>query len=61
MGCKQEGCYSYGWIDNLGMPNAQRILLQWQHLEVGHLIPMSPDWKRGFWVKGFKVNRWMLW
>jgi hypothetical protein len=61
IGCMRAGWYSYDWIDNLGIPSAQRILPAWQHLEVGDLIPMSPDGKQGFWVKDFEVNRWMLW
>jgi hypothetical protein len=55
------GWYSYDWIDNLGISSAERIVPQLQHLEVGGLIPMSPDGKQGFWIKDFEANRWMLW
>jgi hypothetical protein len=47
--------------DNLGIPSANRIVPELQHLQVGDMIPMSPDGKQGFWVKDFEANRWMLW
>ncbi len=55
------GWYSYDWIDNLGIPSANRIVPELQHLEVGDLIPFSPDGKQGMWVKAFEPNQWMLW
>ncbi len=51
IGCKRAGWYSYDWIDNLGIPSANRIVPELQHLEVGDLIPFSPDGKQGMWVK----------
>ncbi|MCL5961159.1 MAG: hypothetical protein M1358_17945 [Chloroflexi bacterium] len=50
IGCRRAGWYSYDWIDNLGTPSAERIIPELQHLEVGDLIPMSPDRKLGFTV-----------
>ena len=61
IGCKRAGWYSYDWIDNLGIPSANRIVPELQHLAVGDLIPMSPDGKQGQWVKDFEPNQWMLW
>jgi hypothetical protein len=61
IGCKRAGWYSYDWIDNLGIPSANRIVPELQHLEVGDLIPFSPDGKQGMWVKAFEPNQWMLW
>jgi hypothetical protein len=61
IGCKRAGWYSYDWIDNLGIPSANRIVPELQHLEVGDLIPFSPDGKQGMWVKAFERNRWVLW
>ena len=61
IGIKRAGWYSYDWIDNLGIPSAERILPEWQHVTVGDLIPMSPDGKQGQWVKDFEANQWMLW
>ena len=61
MGTKRAGWYSYDWIDNLGRRSAERILPEFQDIKVGHLVPMSPDQKYGFWVKDFVRDQWMLW
>jgi hypothetical protein len=61
IGIKRAGWYSYDWLDNLGIPSADHIVPELQHIAVGDLIPMSPDGKQGFWVKDFETNRWMLW
>jgi len=61
IGCKRAGWYSYDWLDNLGIPSADRIVPELQHVAVGDLIPMSPDGKQGQWVKDFEPNQWMLW
>lgn len=61
MGFGRAGWYSYDWIDNLGRPSAEEILPEMQRLEVGDLIPMSPDQKMGVWVKDFETHQWMLW
>lgn len=57
----RAGWYSYDWIDNLGIPSADRIVPELQHMAVGDLRPMSPDGKHGHWVKDFEPNQWMLW
>jgi hypothetical protein len=61
IGHKRAGWYSYDWVDNLGRPSAERIIPDLQDLKVGGLISISPDGKRGFWVKGLEPNQWMLW
>lgn len=61
LGCKRAGWYSYDWIDNLGIPSAKRIIPELQHVEVGDLVPISPDGKAGLWVKSFEANQWLLW
>lgn len=61
IGISRAGWYSYDWIDNLGRPSAERIIPEFQHVQVGDLVPISPDGKAGFWVKAFEPNRWMLW
>lgn len=61
IGCRRAGWYSYDLIDNLGVPSAERIIPELQHLEVGDIVPMSPDGKHGLWVKALEPNRWMLW
>lgn len=61
IGCKRAGWCSYDWIDNVGIPSAERIIPELQHLDVGDIVPMSPDGKMGMWVKSLDSNRWMLW
>jgi hypothetical protein len=61
MGYRRGGMYSYDWIDRrlgiLDQPSANRIIPEFQHLEVGDVIPMGkpPSWP----VKGIEPN-WML-
>lgn len=38
MGYKRAGFYSFGKIDNGGMPSAERIIPEYQNLKVGDLI-----------------------
>jgi hypothetical protein len=61
IGYGRAGWYSYDWIDNLDRPSAGEIIQELQHIEIGDLIPISPDGKQGFWVKDFIPNRYMLW
>jgi hypothetical protein len=52
IGQGRGGYYSYDWIENLAglkMKNAKGINPEWQHLEVGDIIPAEPG------GKGFKV------
>jgi hypothetical protein len=50
MGHQRGGLYTYDWIDRLlgalDRPSAERILPEFQHLEVGDVIPIGngPDW-----------------
>jgi hypothetical protein len=41
IGYRRAGFYSYDFLDNDGIPSAERILPQYQALEVGDLIPLS--------------------
>jgi hypothetical protein len=61
MGVKRAGWYSYDLLDNLGKKSSERILAEHQNIEVGDVIPMSPDGKQGMLVKGLSRNEWMLW
>ena len=61
MGVNRAGWYSYDLLDNLGRHSAEVILPQHQNIQVGDLIPMSPDGKQGLWVKDFRNNEWILW
>jgi hypothetical protein len=61
MGVTRAGWYSYDLLDNLGRPSAESILTEHQTIQVGDVIPMSPDGKQGMRVKDFSKNKWMLW
>ena len=61
IGLNRAGWYSYDWLDNLARKSAEKILPAFQKIEIGDLIPMSPDGKQGVWVKAFRENESMLW
>lgn len=61
MGVNRAGWYSYDLLDNLARRSAEDIYPEHQDLEVGDLIPMSPDGKQGIWVKDFSYPEWILW
>jgi len=61
MGVTRAGWYSIDLLDNMGKPSAEVILPQFQHPQVGDVIPMSPDGKQGTYLKSFVPNQWMLW
>ena len=61
IGSRRAGWYSLDWIDNAGIPSAERIIPELQHMAVGDFVPMTPDGKNGMWVKACETNRFMLW
>ncbi len=61
MGVNRAGWYSYDLLDNLARPSAEVILPEYQNVQIGTLIPMSPDGKKGLYVKDFRANEWMFW
>jgi hypothetical protein len=63
VGCLRAGFYANDLLDNLGHPSARRILPEFQHLEIGQWVPMSPTPSdtTAFKVAGFEANRWLLW
>jgi hypothetical protein len=62
MGYRRGGMYSYDWIDRrlgiLDQPSANRIIPEFQHLQVGDVIPMGkpPSWP----VRVIEPNRILL-
>lgn len=62
MGCRRGGMYSYDRIDRvlgiLDAPSVNRIIPEFQHLEVGDVIPMGkpPSWP----VKAIEPNKSIL-
>jgi len=61
IGATRAGFYGYDWLDNAGVPSADRIIPDLQRIGVGDFIPMTPDQKNGMWVKSFETNRHILW
>lgn len=61
MGVGRAGWYSYDLLDNLARLSAENILPEHQAIQVGDVIPMSPDGKQGMRVKDFSQNQWILW
>ncbi len=61
MGVTRAGWYSYDLLDNLARHSAERILPEYQNIQVGDLIPLSPDGAQGMRVKDFRNNQSMVW
>ncbi len=61
IGTGRAGWYSYDWIENrmgLNVSSADRILPEFQHLQVGDSIPLAPG--IGIPVKAIELNRSLL-
>ncbi len=61
VGLTRAGWYSYDLLDNLGRRSATRIVPELQHLEVGDVVPMSPDGKQGMKVLAMDRPESMIW
>ncbi|MHB1134561.1 MAG: hypothetical protein ACYC4L_19495 [Chloroflexota bacterium] len=61
MGNTRAGWYSYDLLDNLARKSAESILAEYQNVQVGNVVPLSPDGKQGMRVRGFGHNEWLLW
>jgi hypothetical protein len=66
IGFGRAGWYSYDWLDNRGRHSAEKIIPEFQHLEVGDWVPMdfsgrAPTETTANRVKAFEQNRWLLW
>lgn len=61
IGSKRAGWYSIDWIDNAGIRSSDKILPEFQVIEVGQFIPFKPDQKNGMWVKEFEKHKYILW
>ncbi len=61
MGLGRAGWYSYDVLDNLARPSATEILPQHQQVQIGDVVPMSPDGQLGMQVLGFEPDSWLLW
>ena len=57
MGCRRAGVYSYDRLDNGGVPSADQILPEFQHIEVGDILPWTPTSEDGFIVRAVEPER----
>ena len=57
MGCRRAGFYSYDGLDNGGVPSADRIIPELQHVEVGDILPWTPTADDGFIVRAVEPER----
>lgn len=48
IGCQRAGWYSYDLLDNGGVPSADRILSEHQHLVPGDTVLLTPDGRLGY-------------
>jgi hypothetical protein len=65
VGCGRAGFYSHDLLDNLGRPSAKTILPEYQRLDIGQWVPMSPSPmptdRTALGVHSFELNRSLLW
>ena len=57
IGCQRAGWYSYDLLDNGGVPSVERIVDDFQHLEIGDEVPFTPDGKMGFPVANIEPGK----
>jgi hypothetical protein len=57
MGVGRAGWYSWDRLDNGEKPSADRIVPEWQDLEVGQRLNVSPDGQRWMTVAVVEPNR----
>jgi PPOX class probable F420-dependent enzyme len=57
MGCRRAGWYSYDGLDNAAVPSADRILPQFQQVQVGDILPMTPTAEDRFVVRMVEPQR----
>lgn len=64
VGYRRAGFYSYDLVDNAGERSADRIIAEYQQINVGDLIPMFHETHGlaiAYRVDSFQINEWMLW
>ena len=60
IGCQRAGWYGYEWVDNTAIPATDSILLEYQDLHPGDLVPTNPQGNTGLWVKAIEPNLYLL-
>lgn len=64
VGYRRAGFYSYDLVDNAGERSADHIIMEYQHINVGDLIPMFHEAHGlaiAYRVDSLQINQWMLW
>jgi hypothetical protein len=64
LGYGRAGFYTYDLVDNGGVPSADHVIPELQHLDVGDLVPMfheSHGLAIAYTVDSLSVGEWMLW
>ncbi|MCU1618165.1 MAG: hypothetical protein JWR41_171 [Modestobacter sp.] len=65
VGCGRAGFYGHDLLDNLARPSASTMLPEFQQLELGQWVPMSPSApptdRTTFQVRSFEVDHRLLW
>jgi hypothetical protein len=59
MGCDRGGWYSWDRLDNAGVPSADRIHPEWQHVEVGDRWSSTPGGRTWFEVAAVEPERFL--
>ncbi len=57
IGCQRAGWYSYDLLDNGGMPSADRIIPEYQQLEIGDVVKAMTQGAFGFPVAAIEPGR----
>lgn len=57
MGCRRAGWYSYDGLDNAGVPSADRIIPEFQQVQVGDIFPQTPRAEDRFVVRSVEPER----
>ena len=60
MGCGRAGWYSYDGLDNGGVPSADRIVAEFQRVEVDEIFPMRPGANDSFVVRALEPEQWLV-
>jgi hypothetical protein len=57
MGCRRAGWYSYDGLDNGGVPSAERVVAEFQRVEIGDVFPWTPTAEDGFLLRAIEPGR----
>ena len=57
MGCRRAGWYSYDGLDNGGFASADWIVPEFQEIDLGDILPMTPTAEDGFVVRALQPER----